>query len=244
MRPARAATGLLLLTVACTSRLCRDPSVWTETTVDATKVAAPPTIDGDLSDPAWQQVPWTPDLRRSMSMEAPRQRTRAKLAWDDTTLYVAFEVADDEVLTPFTADDQPLYESEVVEIFLDANDDGASYDEIELSPADRLFDASFVGRRTGMNTGWSSGTRHAVKLDGTLNVAGDTDRGWTAELAIPFANLTAVPHLPPQPGERWRMNLFRLDHGRGGVEGIALSPVMIGDFHNLPKYAHLRFVAP
>lgn len=244
MRPRLAPRwGPLLLTLltACQTRLCHDPTVWTELEVDVPRVAAPPTIDGDLSDPAWRDVPWTRDFRRSMANEAPRQRTRAKLAWDDQFLYLAFEVEDDEVVTPYTHDDDPLYQSEVVEIFIDANDDGATYDEIELSPADKLFDASFVARRDGMDLHWASGARHAVKLDGTLNQASDRDRGWTAELAIPYGPLTAVPHVPPQRGDRWRFNLFRLDHGAAGVEGIALSPVMIGDFHNLPKYAHLRF---
>ena len=77
-------------------------------------------------------------------------------------------------------------------------------------------------------------------MNGTVNDSSDTDEGWTTELAIPFANLMAVPNLPPHVGERWRFNLFRLDHGRDvGEEGQAFSPVMIGDFHNLPKYGFL-----
>lgn len=239
---ARAFTPLLVLATACSSRLCVDPAVSNPVDVEVPRLASPPTIDGDLSDPVWQGVPWTSDWRRSLANQAPRQRTRAKLAWDAAALYVAFDVEDDEIVTPYLRDDQPLYESEVVEIFIDANDDGATYNEIELSPADKLFDASFTARRQGMDRGWASQARHAVKLDGTLNHAGDRDRGWTAELAIPFGTLTSIPHIPPQPGDRWRFNLFRLDHGYRGVEGMALSPVMVGDFHNLPKYAHLRFL--
>jgi hypothetical protein len=241
MRRLRTATTVLLVLAACETRLCRDPGVWTPTELDVPRLTGAITVDGDLSDPAWQAVPWTPDLRRSLSTAAPRQRTRAKLAWDDAALHVAFEVEDDEIRTPYTADDQPLYESEVVEVFLDANDDGATYDEIELSPADKLFDARFAARRKGMDLAWASGTRHAVRLDGTLNAPADRDRGWTAELAIPYAALSAVPQAPPRPGDRWRFNLFRLDHGQKGVEGMALSPVMVGDFHNLPRYAHLTF---
>lgn len=245
MRPGPSRLALLLvLTAACQTRLCRDPRVWTPYEYDAVRLAAPPVIDGDLSDPAWRQVPWTRDFLRSLANQTPRQRTRAKLAWDDQNLYLAFDVTDDDIVTPYTHDDDPLYQSEVAEIFIDADDDQRTYDEIELSPADKLFDASFLARRQGMDLGWSSGARHAVKLFGTLNRSDDQDRGWTAELAIPFARLTKVPHVPPRVGDRWRFDLFRLDHGRGGSDGMALSPVMIGDFHNLAKYAHLRFRGP
>lgn len=241
MRRARSVLTLLLLLSACQSRLCRDPSVWVPVEYEASKAATAPVVDGALDDAAWRGAPWSAPFRRS-SVNAPaRQETRAKLVWDDTTLYVAFDVRDEDVVTPYTKDDDTLYESEVVEIFLDADRDGRTYDEIELSPADHLFDANFVARRQGMNLGWSSGTRHAVRLDATLNRSDDYDHGWTAELAIPLAALSKVPRLPPQPGDRWRMNLYRLDHGRGGVEGQAFSPVMVGDFHNLPKFGTLVF---
>lgn len=235
--------ALLLLTLltACQTRLCRDPSVWTAPQYRAPRVSSPPVIDGDLGDAAWAGVPWSEEFRISSSGERARQRTRAKLAWDDTHLYVAFEVSDDEILTPYRTNDEPLYQSEVVEIFLDADADGATYDEIELSPANVLFDARFRARREGMDLAWSSDTRHAVKLQGTLNDPSDFDRGWTAELAIPFARLSSVPRIPPEPGDRWRFNLYRLDHGRAGVQGQAFSPVMVGDFHHLPRFGWLVF---
>lgn len=233
----------LLLLVACQTRLCRDPTVWTPVEYEAPKVATPPVIDGSLDDAAWEAAEWTRVFPRSLRNEPGRQKTRARLVWDDTHLYVAFEVEDDEILTPYTADDQNLYESEVVEIFLDADANGRTYDEIELSPADKLFDARFTARRRGMDRAWNAGVVHAVKLDGTLNDPKDTDRGWTAELAIPYAKLSAVPHTPPRPGDRWTINLFRLDHGQSGVQGLAWSPVMVGDFHNLPKYGTLVFAA-
>jgi len=229
------------LLCACQTRLCRDPDVWTAPEYAAPRASTPPVVDGALDDAAWKRAPPTDPLRRSNTGAAASHRTQARMAWDDANLYVAFDVEDDDILTPYGKDDDPLYESEVVEIFVDANDDGGSYDEIELSPADRLFDASFTGRRQGMNLAWRSGTRHAVRLDGTIGRSSDWDRGWTAELAIPIASLSAVPRVPPQVGDRWRVNLYRLDQGRGGVEGQAFSPVMVGDFHHLPRFGWLRF---
>lgn len=270
----RARTVLLpVILSACSSSLCQDPNVraslegqsrraqtastqpdpraWHPSTYTAPRIATPPVIDGRIDDPIWQTIPWTPPFWSSMGFVKPRHETRAKLAWDDQNLYVAFAAVDDDIVSknqqgePFVHDDDQLYTSEVVEIFLDADNDGRTYDEIEISPLDKIFDSSFTGRRQGMNIAWSSGTRHAVQVRGTVNDSSDTDQGWTAELAIPFAQLTAVPHVPPQVGEHWTFNLFRLDHGRGvGEEGQAFSPVMIGDFHNLPRYGTLVFGGP
>jgi hypothetical protein len=67
-------------------------------------------------------------------------------------------------------------------------------------------------------------------------------RGWSVELRIPLARLAQVPHLPPKPGDRWRFNLYRLEHlGRKQVEGQSFSPLFQGDFHNLPRFGWLVF---
>lgn len=242
----------LLLLTACQTRLCRDPKVWTPSEYTAPHVSQPPSIDGNLDDAAWKSAPWTQVFPRSGDFSVPTHKTRAKLVWDDTNLYVAFEVEDNDIVTkdpdtekPFLNDDDKLYTSEVVEIFLNAKDDQKLYNELEISPLNKIFDASFTGRRQGMNTGWSSGMTHAVQVRGTVNMGSDIDEGWTAEAAIPFANLSGLPNLPPKVGERWRFNMFRLDHGRSvGEEGQAFSPVMIGDFHNLPKFGFLILGGP
>jgi hypothetical protein len=205
------------------------------------RAAKAPVIDGELDDAAWKAA--TPVvLRGSFDGREPSQRTEARLTYDDANLYVAFDVEDPDVWGTLHERDASIYEQEVVEIFLDANADGRTYNELEVSPHNVIFDAYFPARRQGMDLSWDSGMKTAVKVRGTLDNPEDRDEGWRVELKIPMARLAEVPNLPPKKGERWRFNLYRLEHvGRRQVEGQAFSPLFIGDFHALPRFGWLVF---
>jgi len=205
------------------------------------KTSTPPKIDGLLDDPAWQgATPLT--LVDSMDGKPTQLRTTARLTWDDEALYVAFDCEDPDVWGTFKNRDDPLYTQEVVEIFIDADADGKTYDEIEVSPHNVVFDAYFPARRQGMDTSWDSGLQSAVKVNGTIDDASDRDKGWTVEMRIPFSRLHSVPHVPPRPGGRWRFNLYRLDlPDRKTAQGQAYSPLFVGDFHAVDRFAWLVF---
>ncbi|MBF5041468.1 hypothetical protein FGE12_03650 [Aggregicoccus sp. 17bor-14] len=201
----------------------------------------PPRIDGVADEPAWAAAPQV-TLRGSFDGRPAPLRTQARLLYDDQNLYVTFDVEDPDVWGTFRKRDEPIYEQEVVEIFLDANADGRTYNELEVSPHGVIFDAYFPARRQGMDLSWDSGMRAAVKVRGTLDDPSDRDEGWTVELQIPLARLAEVPHLPPRAGDRWRFNLYRLDQpDRRTQQGQALSPLFVGDFHALPRFAWLVF---
>ncbi len=200
-----------------------------------------PAVDGVLDDAAWKDA--TPVvLRGSFDGRAVAHRTEARLTYDDQALYVAFDAQDPDIWGTFRKRDEPIYEQEVVEIFLDANADGRTYNELQVSPNNVLFDAYFPARRQGMDLTWDSGMKTAVKVKGTVNQPGDRDEGWTVEMQIPLSRLNEVPHRPPKPADRWRFNLYRLEHlGRRDVEGQAFSPLFMGDFHHLPRFGWLVF---
>ena len=209
----------------------------------ARRRSGPIAIDGRLDDEGWQGVAWTGPFRRTLDGKRPRYATRARLTWDDEALYVAFEVEDPDVWGTLTERDAPIYGEEVVEVFIDADGDGRTYNELELSPRGVQFDAYFPARRQGVDLGWDAGMTSAVRVRGTLNDPSDRDEGWDAELRIPVANLASVPRWPPQPGDRWRFNLYRLEwHSqRKRNEGSAFSPPFVGDFHHLPRFGWLEF---
>jgi hypothetical protein len=208
-------------------------------TYEVHRAGSPIAVDGLLTERAWDAADKVL-LVRSLDGKPATWSTEARLLWDDQHLYVGFLAEDRHISTPFTKDDQPLYTSNVVEIFLNPKGDLGRYFEIEVSPANVLFDASFTGRRQGMALEWASSTRHAVHLDGTLNDPRDVDRGWSAELAIPFAPLDGAR---PKRGDTWRFNLYRLLQGQGQPnEGQAYSAPLVGDFHEVTRFAYLKFV--
>ncbi len=200
-----------------------------------------PTIDGVLDEAAWARAaPVT--LVNSLDGSPGRVRTTARLLWDDRYLYVSFDCEDPDVWGTFTQHDDPLYTQDAVEIFIDADGDGRTYNEIEVSPRNVVFDAYFPERRQGEDLSWDSQALTAVTVQGTLNDASDTDQGWRVEMRIPIDRLAAVPHVPPRPGDRWRFNLYRLKvHGRKQTEGQAFSPPRVGDFHALDRFGWLVF---
>lgn len=202
-------------------------------------------IDGVLDDEAWKRAPETPPFTRSFDGAAPHTACRARLLWDDQFLYASFDVQDEDVWGSHRKKDDPIYGEEVVELFIDADGDGRTYNELEISPHNVQFDAAFEARRSDLPKAmaWESGMESAVKVQGTLDDGSDVDRGWTVEVKIPIANLYAVPHVPPKPGDVWRFNLYRLDWwgSRKNNEGQAYSPPLVGDFHHLPRFAYLEF---
>jgi hypothetical protein len=231
---------------------CRDPTAgpgWLSgsrpplPTYRAAHATGPITVDGRLDEPAWARARGV-QLVETLTGRPPRYHTEARLLWDEDALYVGFACEDDEVWArPGRKDDEAIYEDEVVEIFLDPSGSGRDYVEIEVSPANVRFDARFASWRedVGAARAWSSGARTAVQVDGAVTFGDEAPapaRGWTVELALPWASLG----LHPRGGERWRMNLYRLEnHNRQlVVEGSGFSPPLRGDFHALDRFGWLE----
>lgn len=212
-------------------------------TYKAKKTSAAPTIDGELNDPVWASAQGV-ELTGSYDGRKTLLKTVAKLAWDDQNIYIAFDCEDPDVWGNLKNRDDPIYNEEVVEAFFDANGDQRTYNELQVSPNNVNFDAYFVEYRSDLEAAkkWDSELKTAVKVKGTLNNPNDKDEGWTAEFKIPISRLADVPNTPPKPGDRWRFNVYRLEHlQRQNIEGSSFSPLYRGDFHALPRFGWLQF---
>lgn len=201
------------------------------------------TVDGRLDEPDWGRAEAVALVTADTGM-APRQGTTARLLWDDAYLYVAFDCADDDIWGTTTERDRDIYMQEVVEVFLDAASSGTAYVEIEVSPLNAVLDLFMLwrdDRRRGL-WGWDSqGLQTAVQVDGDPWHRGTADRRWTVEMAIPMVDFEMAPHLPPQRGDTWRMNLYRIDRGTEGVEYSAWSPPRRLNYHTPSRFGVLLF---
>jgi len=180
-------------------------------------------------------------LRRASDAAAPRLATSVVVYFDDEYLNVLFSCADDHVVATHRVHDAPLYEEDVVEIFL-APVRIEEYFELEVNPLGTTFDARIEsphGVRTTMKNdlGWTCDGLVAA-LCTTVESSGE--RSTDTILRIPFASLGRET---PCDGETWRANFYRIDRHRDGDEFSAWQPTMKvpPDFHVPAKFGVLKF---
>lgn len=207
------------------------------------KIHSPIAIDGKLDEPSWH-------LAEPISLvctdtgAAPCFPTTAKMLWDDRFLYVGFCCVDPDIWGTITEHDGPMYDEEVVEVFIDANRDGISYVELEVNPLNVSLDLFALNRNGRLRTlfDWDSdGWQHAVSIEGYLNQRTRKDKSWTVEMAIPLADLATAPHIPPLAGDVWRVNLYRIDRSREGDEYSAWSPTWAINYHIPSRFGEVVF---
>ena len=207
------------------------------------RAAEPIVVDGQLAESAWQSVPVI-DLVLADSGATPRQRTAARLLWDDVYLYVGFQCEDTDIWALTRERDQDIYNHEVVEVFVDADQDGRGYVEIEVNPLNAVLDLFMLlrdDRRRGLWDWDSDGLVTAVHVDGDPTRRGTVDRSWTVEMAIPMQDFMTAPNLPPRSGDIWHANLYRIDRAEWGDEYSAWSPPGRINYHTPERFGRLIF---
>lgn len=93
------------------------------------------------------------------------------------------------------------------------------------------------------------GLQSKVKVDGTLNHNSDRDRGWTVELALPWAGMKSLAGsraLPPAHGDVWRMDFSRFNTYRAAPpatdsSGWAWSSHGVWDSHVPECFVRVEF---
>jgi hypothetical protein len=172
-------------------------------------------------------------LRETVTGGVPAQGTSLRLLHDETALRVLFDCTDNDPWATLATRKAPLYNEEVVEVFLDPEGDLLAYFEIEVNPLNAVLDLVVRRTRTGLRK------EFRWECEGLRTRVHRHPRGWVAELAIPFGAIVAMP---PRAGTRWRANFCRIDRPRGREwELSAWSPTGRPRFHTPERFGILQF---
>lgn len=201
-------------------------------------------IDGRVDEPAWRaaepvtlQFPWD-------SQTGAKQKTTVRLLWNADFLFVAYECEDTDIVAHHEQRDDPTYEDDAVEIFIQPNPKHPIYVGLEINARAVLFDYIAVHRQALVKSYDIKGVQLASRLDGTLNLTSDRDNGWTLELAIPLRQLAELSGgKSVGAGTTWGANINRLDgtepHRRLSVWSD--SATVVPTPHNPARFGRLVF---
>jgi hypothetical protein len=253
------------------------------------RIAAPLTIDGDLTKPAWRNALRSPRFVDMVTGGPAPFDTRSAALWDDEYFYVGFWVEEPFLRATLTERDSTIFRENDVEVFIDGVD---CYYEFEINALSTIYEVFFVWRDAhkpgsrfdtpefdvfqptahsfGGNhdraadtfwkgthprggrwafTGWDMpGIKWAVRTDGTLNDDSDVDRGWTVEIAFPWAGMRALAgdrSLPPSDGDAWRVFFGRFQPVPIGTQTLggawSIDAIGTNDNHLPERFTNVVF---
>ena len=184
-------------------------------TVNKTRTA--PKIDGNLEDRVWQKAAWTNNFTdiTGDATKPPLQQTRCKMLWNDQYLFIAAELAETDLWATLKNHDDIIFRDNDFEVFIDPNNDGSQYFEIEINALGTVMDLFMhkTYKKGGpMDMQWNTtGMVSAVQLQGSLNDNRDTDSNWTIEMAIPYSCMERPGRISKAAaGQTWRINFSRV----------------------------------
>ena len=187
------------------------------------KTTKPLFMDGKASEPDWGKAPWSDDFADIEGDKKPKPlyRTRVKMLYDNFNFYVLAELEEPHIWATYDRQDMIIYHENDFEVFIDPDGDTHNYYEYELNAQNTLLDLKMsMPYRDGgkADISWNSqGFQSAVSLEGTLNDPSDTDKKWTVEMKIPFADLQVSGD--PNDDQFWKVNFSRVEWRIQNIDG-------------------------
>ena len=155
----------------------------TATTVQATRTAVAPVLDGRDDDVVWRSSPAIAQFLEAKPTEGakPRLRTEARIAYDEHNLYAfvrAFDPHPDSIVSLLSRRDDPTA-SDYVTLMLDPYHDRRTGYEFSVNPAGVKTDYA-IFNDGDEDVAWDAVWDAATRIDSL---------GWTAEYRIPLSQL-------------------------------------------------------
>jgi hypothetical protein len=220
--PALAVVGLLAASTTSAQPAAPGTAPVTAVTPSAraARTSTPPTIDGLLSDEAWQQAPPIDSFTQIEPSEGQpaTERTEVRILYTPTMIYIGVQCYDaqpSEIVTTDARRDSALTGQDSFQMIFDTYHDrqngfifgtnavGIQYDAQVRNEGETLRGGPPTGLGGGNSTGAGAGVN--TNWDGSWEVKTAVhERGWSAEFAIPLRTLRYGP--PPQV---WGINFSR-----------------------------------
>lgn len=172
----------------------------------------PPVMDVADAD-YWRDVPSLSIDEYPWYVGGEKQATSVRAVWSDDALYLRYDCQDRHIHATHVGVNSFVWNDSCVEFFVAPNPDRPhNYYNFEINCT-----ANYL---MGTHCDWGEGYRDLsrdVGLEISSTVAGPTkeessdDNGWSVLVRIPWNHfVNDAPHLPPQAGDVWRANFYRL----------------------------------
>ena len=208
-----------LCVVSVVSMICRmsfagEPEVPpAPPSIEAIRTTDAISIDGDLTEPIWRRPGMSTFYQREPDEGKPAtERTEIWFAYDDAALYVAarmYDNAPDSIVARLVRRDAQVNTDDIA-VFIDPYHDRRSGFYFGINAAGTLYDAVLY------NDDWDDNTWDGV-WEGKATI---DDRGWTAELRIPYSQL----RFKTSENQVWGVNFIREISRKNEKDYIVYTP--------------------
>lgn len=199
-------------------------------------------ITGDGTNSTWGRSPWT--VLTKLDSGGAANKTRFKILYSQTGIYVLFEGADDKITTQNFNDNDNIFTGDVFEIFFHTDPSVPVYYEYEVNALSKELTLSISNLSGFGYSSWiprRNGVRKEVKVTGGLPAIDSRIKTWTAEIFFPYGALGLLPKVPPASGSTWNANFCRLDYDTGKMIKWSWTPTIKASFHELEEFHSIRF---
>lgn len=180
------------------------------------RAKGPITADGKMDEPTWKDAEVRSfDYFFRRDKPADEQKSKFRMLWDDTNLYLFYEFQDTSLTARETGYDGRPYLDDCAEFFCVPIPDSVYMHygfEVNIVKAkyDYIMLWQFDNNRSVFIPDYNPVYEVGVTYEGTINNDKDTDKGWNIEFVIPL-NVFRGFNLRNLSGKKWAFQAVRQD---------------------------------
>jgi hypothetical protein len=159
--------------------------------------------------------------------ELPKLKTSVKTAWNHDSFFIKFDCEDTGTpVSDYKNFNDPIYDEDVVEIFIKEQIDFDCYKEFNISPANVRLHYLVL-----------NGKKYARISDVVKSNVSKHLKGFSVEIEIPNSEFLIIP----QKDILWKINFYRIDRSEYD-EYSAYSPTGEIRFHKPECFSLIKFM--